>query len=299
MSRYRFVESQHDYYPVRLLCQLVQVPASGYYAWQQIQQQAVTQPEPAWETALVKVFGVHKRCYGTRRLRVELRRKGYRVGRQRLRTAMRRRGLHALQPKAFTPRTTDSTHELRCAPNLLLNQPKPTQAKRLWVSDITYLPLANGDWAYLCAYQDMVSKQVVGWHVMATMPEELITTALQRAFWAQPPTPGLLVHADRGGQYCGKVYRQLLHDHQALRSQSRRGDCYDNAQAESLWSRLKTEVLAGRERPVFTDLADAQVSVADYFDYYNYKRLHSSIGYQTPYCTHQQLLQLSALNCPA
>lgn len=145
MSRYRFVEAQRGDYPVRLLCQLVQVPASGYYAWQQLQQQAVRKPEPAWETALVKVFGVHKRCYGTRRLRVELRRNGYRVGRQRLRTAMRRRGLHALQPKAFTPRTTDSTHGLRCAPNRLLNQPKPTQANRVWVSDITYLPLANGD----------------------------------------------------------------------------------------------------------------------------------------------------------
>jgi len=290
MSRYRFIEAQRGHHSVRLLCQLVQVPVSGYYAWQHAQQQVVNQTEPAWETALVKVFGVHKRCYGTRRLRVELRRKGYRVGRQRLRTAMRRRGLHALQPKAFTPRTTDSTHGLRCAPNCLLDQPKPTQANRVWVSDITYLPLASGDWAYLCAFQDMASKQVVGWHVMATMPEGLITTALQRAFWAQPPTPDLLMHADRGGQYCGKVYRQLLHNHHALRSQSRRGDCYDNAQAESLWSRLKTEVLEGRERPVFADLADAQASVADYFDYYNHERLHSSIAYQTPYHTHQQLL---------
>ncbi|MGI4740817.1 MAG: transposase [Janthinobacterium lividum] len=109
----------------------------------------------------------------------------------------------------------------------------------------------------------MVSKQVVGWHVMATMSEELITKALQRACWAQPPTPDLLVHSDRGRQYCGKVYRKLLHDHQALRSQSRRGNCYDKVQAESLWSRLKTEVLEGRERLVFADLADAQASVAD------------------------------------
>jgi putative transposase len=159
--------------------------------------------------------------------------------------------------------------------------------------------LANGDWAYLCAYQDMVSKQVVGWHVMATMPEELITTAWQRAFWALQPSPSLLVHSDRGGQYCGNAYRKLLHDQQAIRSQSRRGDCYDNAQAESLWSRLKTEVLELRERPVFTDLADAQTSVADYFDYYNYERLHSSIDYHTPYHTHQQLIQFSTLNCPA
>ena len=299
MSRYCFIEAQRGHYPVRLLCQLVEVPASGYYAWQRAQQQAVTQSEPAWETALVKVFGVHKRCYGTRRLQVALRKKGHRVGRQRLRTAMRRRGLHALQPKAFTPRTTDSTHGLRCAPNRLLDQPKPTQANRVWVSDITYLPLANGEWAYLCAFQDMASKRVVGWQVGATMPEELVTSALQRGFGSQPPAPGLLVHSDRGGQYCGNAYRKLLHDHQAQRSQSRRGDCYDNAQAESLWSRLKTEVLEVRERPVFADLADAQRSVADYFDYYNHERLHASIGYQTPYCTHQQLLQLSTLNCPA
>ena len=299
MSRYRFIEAQREQHPVRLLCQVLGVPTSGYYAWQQAQQQSVAQDEPAWETVLVKVFGRHKRCYSTRRLQVALRRKGYCVGRQQLRTAMRRRGLHALQPKAFAPRTTDSTHGLRCASNRLLDQPKPTQANRVWVSDITYLPLANGGWAYLCAFQDMASKHVVGWYVMATMPEELITTALQRAFWAQPPTPGLLVHSDRGGQYCGNAYRQLLCDRKALRSQIRRGDCYDNAQAESLWSRLKTEVLEGRERPVFAGLPDAQASVTDYFDYYNHERLHSSIGYQTPYHTHQQLLQLSALNCPA
>jgi putative transposase len=299
MSRYRFIEAQRGQHSVRLLCHVLGVPTSGYYAWQQAQQQAIGAQPPVWEEVLIKVFGRHQRRYGTRRLQVALRRKGYRIGRQRLRTAMRRRGLHALQPKAFTPRTTDSTHGLRCAPNRLLNQPKPTQANQVWVSDSTYLPLANGDWAYLCAYQDMVSKQVVGWHVMATMPEELITTALQRAFWAQQPSPSLLVHSDRGGQYCGNAYRKLLHDQQAIRSQSRRGDCYDNAQAERLWSRLKTEVLELRERPVFTDLADAQTSVADYFDYYNYERLHSSIDYHTPYHTHQQFIQFSTLNCPA
>ena len=299
MSGYRFIAAERGHYPVRRLCQVLGVPPSGFYAWQQGQQRTVGSESPAWEKALVKVFGYHKRRYGTRRLQVALRQKGHRVGRQRLRTAMRRRGLRALQPKAFAPRTTDSTHGLRCAPNRLLDQPKPTQANRVWVSDITYLPLANGAWAYLCAFQDMTSKHVVGWYVMATMPEELVTTALQRGFLVQPPTPELLVHSDRGGQYCGNAYRALLHRHGAVRSQSRRGECYDNAQTESLWSRLKTEVLELREWPVFADLADAQASVADYFDYYNHKRLHSSISYQTPYYTHNQLLQITALNCPA
>ena len=125
------------------------------------------QQTPAWETALVKTFGVHQRRYGTRRLQVTLRENGHRVGCQRLGTAMRRRGLCVLQPKVYTPRRTDSTHGLRCAPNRLLDQPKPTQANQVWVSDITYLPLANGNWvvpgrAYLCAFQDMGIKHVVG-----------------------------------------------------------------------------------------------------------------------------------------
>ncbi|WP_211320156.1 IS3 family transposase [Hymenobacter nivis] len=236
------------------------------------------------------VFDDHQRRYGIRRLRVELRELGYQVGRQAIRTALRRQARKALQPKAFVPRTTDSTHGKRCAPNLLLDQPRPIQANRVWVSDITYLPLANGNWVYCCAFQDVCTKQVVGWQVRADMPEALVTTALQRALLAQRPTPGLIVHSDRGGQYVSKVYKTLLRDAKAHLSHSRRGGCYDNAQAERLWSRLKTELLELRDWPVFTDLADAQTSVADYFDYYNHKRRHSSIGYLKPYLFHQQIL---------
>ena len=221
------------------------------------------------------------------------------MGRQRLRTAMRLQGLRALQPKACIPRTTDSPHGLRCAPNRLLDQPKPIQANRVQVSDITYLPLVDGIWACLCAFQDVAKKQVLGWHVAATMPEELVTTVLQRAFLAQPPTPELLVHSDCGGQYGGNAYRALLYQHVAVRSQSRRGEWYDNAQAESRWSRFKTEELERWEWAVYADLANAQASAANYFDYYNHQRLHSSIGYQFPYIAHQQSLQNTALNCPA
>lgn len=287
MSQLQFIDQQRVHYPVQLLCQVLQVVPSRYYAWCQ---RAVTKAEPAWETALIDVFDDHQRRYGTRRLQVELRELGHRVGRQALRTALRRHGRKALQPKAFTPRTTDSTHGKRCAPNLLLDQPKPTQANRVWVSDITYLPLASGNWVYCCAFQDVCTKQVVGWQVRADMPEALVTSALQRALLAQRPAPGLIVHSDRGGQYVGNAYKTLLRDAKAHLSHSRRGECYDNAQAESLWSRLKTELLELREWPVFLDLADAQASVATYFDYYNHNRRHSSIGYLKPYLFHQQQL---------
>jgi putative transposase len=287
VSQLQFIDQQRVYYSVQLLCQVLHVVPSRYYAWCQ---RAVPKAEPAWETVMVDVFDDHQRRYGTRRLQVELCELGHRVGRQALRTALRRHGRKALQPKAFTPRTTDSTHGKRCAPNLLLDQPRPTQANRVWVSDITYLPLASGQWVYCCAFQDVCTKQVVGWQVRADMPEALVTTALQRALLAQRPSPGLIVHSDRGGQYVGKVYKTLLRDAKAHLSHSRRGECYDNAQAESLWARLKTELLEAREWPVFTDLADAQASVADYFDYYNHKRRHSSIGYLKPYLFHQQQL---------
>jgi hypothetical protein len=134
MSRYRFIDQHRASYPVRRLCQVLVVPPSRYYAWQQREQQGLRQQEPAWEVALAQTFETHKKRYGTRRLRVALRQQGHHVGRQALRRAMRCRGLRALQPKSYTPRTTDSTHGLRCAPNRLLDQPTPTQANRVWVS---------------------------------------------------------------------------------------------------------------------------------------------------------------------
>jgi transposase InsO family protein len=239
---------------------------------------------------MVGVFDDHQRRYGTRRLQVELRELGHCVGRQALRKALRRHGRKALQPKTFTPRTTDSTHGKRCAPNLLLDQPHPTQANQLWVSDSTYLPMASGQWGYYCAFQAVYTKQVVGWQVRPDMPEALVTTALQRALLAQRPAPGLIVHSDRGGQYVGNAYKTMLRNAKAQLAHSRRGECCDNAQAESLWSRLKTELLELREWPVFLDLADAQASVADYFAYYNRKRRHSSFGYLKPYLFHQHQL---------
>ena len=300
MSCYQFIDKQRAAYPVRLLCGVLQVAPARYYAWRK---QAAGTPSAAaaaaWEEALVDTFTHHRKRYGTRRLRVELQAQGHRVGRQRLRTAMRQRGLRALQPRAYTPRTTDSTHGLRCAPNRLLDQASPTRANQLWVSDITYLPLASGAWAYLCAFQDSFTRQVVGWQVLGTMPEELVTSALRRALLARTPVAGLVVHSDRGGQYCGNAYRALLDAHGCRRSQSRRAECLDNAQAESLWSRLKTEELEAREWPVFQDLADAQQSVTAYFDYYNHERRHSALAYQTPQAFYLQQLKNTPLNCPA
>lgn len=202
-----FIDQQRIHYAVQQLCQVLDVVPSRSYAWRHRQAEGAS--EPTWETEMLAVFDHHERRYGTRRLQVELREKGHRVGRQAWRTSLRRHHRRAWQPKAFAPRTTDSTHGPRCAPNLLLDQPRPTQANRVWVSDITYLPLANGTWAYLCAFQDVCTKHVVGWQVRADMPEALVTGALQRALLAQRPAPGLIVHSDRGGAVRGQRLQSL------------------------------------------------------------------------------------------
>ena len=170
MSPLHFINQQRTFHPVQQLCQVLGVVLSRYYAWRLMQAAgAAGTSEPAWGTEMVAVFDHHKRRYGTRRLRVELRKKGHQVGRQALRTGLRRHGWQALQPKSFVPRTTDSIHGQRCAPNLLRDQPKPAPANRVWVSDITYLPLASGAWAFLCAFQGLCTKHVVGWQVQADM----------------------------------------------------------------------------------------------------------------------------------
>ncbi|GGF28593.1 IS3 family transposase [Hymenobacter cavernae] len=163
------------------------------------------------------------------------------------------------------------------------------------MGDITYLPLQNGSWAYLAAFQDVYTKRVVGWQVLGSMPEELVVSALRRALLSRQPAKGLLVHSDRGGQYGGNGYRGLLTKWQAMRSMSRKGECYDNAQAESLWSRVKTEVLLGRS--AFASLTEAQADLTIYFDYYNQQRRHSALGYECPHTFEQQALLTKTQFC--
>lgn len=163
------------------------------------------------------------------------------------------------------------------------------------MGDITYLPLQNGAWAYLAAFQDVYSKRVVGWQVLGSMPEELVVSALRRALLSRQPAAGLLVHSDQGGQYCGTGYRRLLTERHLVRSMSRRGNCYDNAQAESLWSRVKTEVLL--DRSSFASVAEAQADLATYFDYYNHQRRHSALGYECPHTFEQQVLSTNGQLC--
>ncbi|UYZ61194.1 DDE-type integrase/transposase/recombinase [Hymenobacter latericus] len=128
-------------------------------------------------------------------------------------------------------RTTDSAHGRRVAPNRLLDQPRPTAPNQVWVGDITCLPKQGGGWLYLAGWQDACSRKVVGWDVRETMPKDLVSEALRRALAVRQPPPGLVVHSDQGSQYTATRFRDLLREHAVEQSMSRRGNCYDNAQA--------------------------------------------------------------------
>ena len=186
MSRFRFIRAQAPHYPVRRLCQVLGVGVASYYRWQKKSVSRLL--VPAWEQALCQTFSQHKRRYGTRRLRAELQAQGHRIGRHRIRHVLRRRELVAVQPRAFIPRTTQSEHGPRVAANHLLNRPTPTAADQVWVGDITYLPLQNGNWAYLAAFQDVYSKRVVGFGVAGATLSKYSLRCLKN--WSSMPCGG-------------------------------------------------------------------------------------------------------------
>jgi len=248
--------------------------------------------------AVREAFSRHSQRYSTRRLRAEVQAEGHVVGRWRIRRVLKAHGLRAQQPRSFVPRTTDSDQAVRAAPNRLLGQPAPTALNRVcrvWVGDITYLPRQGGGWRYLAVWLDRCSCKVVGWDVRDTMPEDLVSEALRRALAVRRPPAGLVVHSDQGSQYTATRFKALLARHGAVPSMSRRGNCYDNAHAESFWSRFKAELLDGG---CFPGLAEAKLEISHHVAYYNAERRHSAPGYQSPnhFETH---FQTTSQLCPA
>jgi len=210
----------------------------------------------------------------------ELKEQGHELGRHQVRTLMKMAGLQPIQPKSFVPRTTDSTHQKGYWPNLLLDQPLPQGPNLIWVSDITYLPLTNGEWAYLGSWMDLFSRRIVGWRVDDNMKDDLVIIPLRNALQSRQPSPGLITHSDRGGQYVSNELHELISLWQIRPSMSRADDPYDNAFAESFWSRLKAELLEGG---TFLNVDDARTEIFEYIEmYYNRVRRHSSLGYQSP-----------------
>lgn len=281
--RFAFIRAHASQYPVRLLCGVLEVSKAGYYAWKKAQ--AAAEPKPGELALRVHIRAAFRRSegtYGSPRVHEELRAEGVRVGRKRVEHLMREEGLRARPRRRVCPVTTDSSHPYGIAPNLLERQFSVegcAGVNRVWVSDITYLPTAEG-WLYLAVVLDLKSRRVVGYALDSTLEARLAREALQRALWSRRPGAGLIHHSDRGVQYASAEYREVLERHGAQASMSRRGNCYDNAVAESFFSTLEWELI---QRRTWATRAQAQRSVREWIErWYNTQRRHSALGYKSP-----------------
>jgi putative transposase len=261
---------------VRRVCEVLRVPRSSYYHAAEPTQ---SHREDEQLAALIStIFHQHRRRYGYRRIWRQLSIQGHACAPSRVRRLMQEHGLIAIQPKSYTPRTSDGRADAP-SPNLILDQPLPTEPNRVWAGDITYIPM-GGRWIYLAVIIDLCSRRIVGWALAEHMRSSLVVDAMQQALGARRGTRGLIFHSDRGSQYGSKDFRELLGSAEILQSMSARANPYHNAWTESFMGTLKAELIQDGE---FATLADAKTELFAYIDsYYNTQRLHSSLNYQTP-----------------
>ncbi len=263
-----------------MLCRVTGVSLSGYYAWKK----RLTTPPCLKRKKLADLiencYWENRRRYGSRRITAALRKSGIEVGRLKVRRLMREQNLLAIQPKAFKPRTTDSK-ATKASPNLLAEvKAQESAVGKIIVGDITYLPMQNGKWCYLAVWQDKASRRIIGWSLANTMNAELVISALQKAMSKGKVRAGAIIHSDRGSQYAAREFRVLLQTNGFRQSMSGTGNCYDNAQAESFFSRFKAELIEGG---VFENIEQARSEVFSYIEgYYNRVRLHSGLDYKSP-----------------
>jgi transposase InsO family protein len=271
-------ELEQQNWPVSLLCETLGASRSAYYAWHQAEPSARERADHQLRPQVCSIFREHKRRYGARRIAVELAERGHSCSRRRVARLMDEMELAAIQPKSFKPRTTDSRHTLGYSPNLLLDAPPPKTVNRLWVGDITYVPLVVGAFLYLALLMDRYSRRIVGWDLEAHMKESLVLAALRAAIALRRPRPRLVHHTDRGGQYAGAEYRGMLARARMMQSMSRADNCYDNAFMESCFGSLKTEL----EMQAYASERIARKEIPDYIRYYNTRRRHSALDYLSP-----------------
>ena len=278
--KYAFIQNHRQPFNLKALCRLLEVSRSSYYEWLQHQQRLPQrqQRQTAFDQAVAQLFANSKGCNGARRLQRQLRVSGYTCNRKTVAASLRRQGLVAKAARKFKA-TTHSKHSLPVFDNLLNQDFSATTPNQKWVGDITYLGTDEG-WLYLAVIIDLFSRQVIGWAMSERMTTDLVCDALQMAVFKRKRPKSVIVHSDRGSQYCSHAYRELLQQHQLRGSMSAKGNCYDNACAESFFHSLKVEAIHGER---FATRENMRQTVFEYIETrYNRNRLHSTLGYLSP-----------------
>jgi putative transposase len=257
----------------------LQVSRSGFYAWKKRPASARESRREVLAARIQVAYRANRCVYGSPRICRALLAEGQKVSENTVAKCMRELKLKARMKRKFVPRTTDSGHDYPLAQNVLDRQFACDVPDQKWAADITYIPTGEG-WMYLAAVMDLCSRKIVGWSMAEHMEARLVTDALKMAIARRSPGQGLLHHSDRGVQYACDDYRQVLAQAGMTLSMSHKGDCWDNAAMESFWSTLKTELVHHVDYPT---REVARASIFEYIEvFYNRKRLHSALGYQSP-----------------
>lgn len=276
--KYAAISALVPQHPVRFMCRLLGVTPSGYYRWRNSPDSAHAQRDRTLRVHVRAAFATSHRRYGSPRIHSVLRQDGMPVSRKRVARLMRAEGLVARSRRRFVS-TTHSRHDQPIAPNLLQRQFSVDAPNRAWVADLTYLRCATG-FVYLAVVLDLFSRRVVGWAVSESLTADISTTALRRALALRPVKPGLVHHSDRGVHYACDAYRRLLGRYQITQSMSRKGNCWDNAVAESFFSSMAFELEYVSN---WRNALEVERSVATYIEtFYNPRRCHSHNRFLSP-----------------
>ena len=275
---FRFIADHQDEWPVRWMCEALEVSAGGYYAWAA----RADSPTEQWRRELVgAIEAVHaevKQRYGSPRMTAELKARGYDCSENTVAELMREHGVRAKTPRRFV-RTTDSNHRLPVAENLLARDFDPAGPNESWCADITYIPTAEG-WVYLAVVEDLFSRMIVGWSMADSMESRLVVDALAMAIRRRLPGDGLVAHSDRGSQYASDHYQRVLASEGLVCSMSGVGQCWDNAVVESTFGQIKRELV---HHETYATRDEARASIFEYVEvFYNRVRRHSTLGYVSP-----------------
>ena len=277
--RYAFIDKHRGRWRLDFVCEALAVSPSGYYRWRK---------HPGGggrycgrdriRSAIRLAYDESRQTYGSPRIHEALQTKGVRCCVNTVARIMREDGISA-QPRKRKPRTTDSSHGLPVAENLLAREFDRSAANQAWVSDITYIPTDEG-WLYLATTLDLYSRRIVGWSMRERMTSDLVIDALAMAVEQRHPPTGLIHHSDRGSQYASHAFRTMLSAHGMVCSMSRKGEVYDNAVIESFYGTLKRELV---NRCHYATRDEARRAIFEWIEvFYNRQRLHSSLGYRSP-----------------
>lgn len=276
--RYAFIQTQRTRYPIDLLCRVLEVSRSGYFAYAVRAKRAQPDADAGLREELRTVYRDSRRTYGRPRLVHALRGRGHAVGHKRVRRLMREEGIQGVRKGRYKPTTTDSAHQRPVAANVLDRRFSPQAAVTAWASDITYIPTREG-WLYLAVVIALGTRQVLGYSLSDSMPDDLVQSAFYNAYSAQPVDAGVIFHSDRGSQYASADFAATIRPLGFIPSMSRKGNCWDNAVAESFFATLKAEEV----RQPYLTKTDAHSGIAGYIHgFYNPVRLHSALGFVSP-----------------